>query len=280
MSDAELQWHPLFPPSDDEAEDPDAVPPDIQEIHVQRKENGRLFTAPRTFLFNELTSIPALYAEFGGGEYHLLARNPRKQIVKRTVVTIPGPSKPMFDDGLPVQPKQATPVAPNPMAMFANMGTEGGIMPLIMMMMQNMMTQQQEASRQSMQMFMGFMQTMASGSQADKQAAQEAMQRQAERDQRAAENQMKMMLELTSARQAGNSTGGEESFFKGVEFMRHFATQQVEMMKAQAKGGDGGGLDLESIVDTVVQGLQGFNAFREMANGAVPAVPGASEVVS
>ncbi len=280
---SELDWHPLFPPKEDDEED--ASPPEIQEIHVQRKENGRLFTAPRVFFPNELTSMPALYAEFGGGEYILLARNSRKQITGRTMVTIPGPPKPMFDDGtIPGQPSKSQPTQTpmNPMmAMMGGMGSEGGIMPLIMMMMQNMMTQQQEASRQSMQMFMGFMQTMATGSQADKQAAQEAMNRQAERDARTAENQMKMMVELTQARGAGNSTGGEESFFKGVEFMKHFATQQVEMLKATAATGKGdGGFDLESLAGSLIEAFQGFKAFQGMAMGANPEIPAPSEVVS
>ncbi len=272
--------HPLFPLSDDE-DDPEAVPPDVQEIHVQRKENGRLFTAPRVFFPGELTSLSQLFAEYGGGEYHLVARNAKKQLQARRMFTLQGPSKPMFDDGLiPGQPKEAPKPTQsmNPMAAMMG-GSEGGIMPLIMMMMQNMMTQQQEASRQSMQMFMSFMQTMASGTQADKQAAQEAMNRQAERDAKNAENQMLMMVKLTEARQAGNSSGGEEAFFKGVEFMRHFSTQQIEQMKLAASGKGGkDDFDLEGLLGTALEALQGFQAFKGMAMGE--GVPAPSEVVS
>lgn len=281
-TESEFVVHPLFPLNDDE-DDPDAVPPDVQEIHVQRKENGRLFTAPRVFFPNELTSLAQLFAEYGGGEYHLVARNAKKQLQARRMFTLQGPSKPMFDDGLiPGQPAkpQASQAPINPMVAMMGGGIEGGIMPLIMMMMQNMATQQQEASRQSMQMFMGFMQTMATGSQADKQAAQEAMNRQAERDAKAAENQMLMMVKLTEARQAGNSTGGEESFFKGVEFMKHFATQQVEMLKATASGKSDGGFDLESLAGSLIEAFQGFKAFQGMAMAPDQQIPAPSEVVS
>lgn len=277
MSDSE--WHPLFPPKEED-DDPDASPPEIQEIHVQRKENGRLYTAPRVFFPNELTSLPALYAEFGGGEYILLARNSRKQITGRSMFSIPGHSKPMFDDGPQAQPKPAQTQPANPM--MSMMGPDGGgIMGLVMMMMQQMMQSQQAASQQQSQMMMAFIQTMASGNQAQIQAAQEAMNRQAERDARDKESQMAMLVKLTEARQSGNSTGGEDSFFKGVEFMRHFSTQQLEMMKQQAAG-KGSDFDLEGIIGTVLEALQGFNAFKEMSGvGGLPgATPPVSEVVS
>ena len=281
-TESEFVTHPLFPLNDDE-DDPDAVPPDVQEIHVQRKENGRLYTAPRVFFPNELTSLAQLFAEFGGGEYHLVARNAKKQLQARRMFTLQGPSKPMFDDGaIPGQAPKAPAQPTNPMMamMGASGGESGGFMGLIMMMMQNMMSQQAQASQQSMQMMMAFISTLSQGTQADKQAAQEAMNRQAERDARTAENQMQMMIKLTEARQAGNSTGGEESFFKGVEFMKHFATQQVEMLKATATKSDGGGLDLESLAGSLIEAFQGFKAFQQMSEpGNIP-VAAPSEVVS
>ncbi len=268
MADTEFVTHPLFPLSDDE-DDPEAAPPDVQEIHIQRKENGRMVTAPRVFLPGEMMSLAQLFGEYGGGEYHLVARNHKKQLQGRRMYSLPGPSKPMFDDGVPLGgQKQATPTSLNPMA--AMMQGDGGTMGLIMMMMQQMMQAQTTAAANQSQMMMAFIQSMASGNQAQIAAAQENMNRQAERDARDKESQMAMLIKLTEARGTGNSTGGEDSFFKGVEFMRHFATQQVEMMKTHAKGDSD--FDLEGLLGTVMQALQGFNALNDMKGMGAPEV--------
>lgn len=272
------EFHPLFPPSDDD-DDTETEPPDIYEILVQRKEQGKYCSAPRTFQPDELTSLAALFNEYGGGEYQLVGRDSRHIIRRRQIYILPGAPKPLFDDGATSKPetKAATPI--NPMAAMMG-GGEGGTMGLIMMMMQQMFQQSAESSRQSMQMMMAFMQTMASGTTADKQAAQEAMNRQAERDARSSENQMKMMLELTQARQAGNSSGSEEAFFKGVEFMRHFSTQQIEQMKAAATGKKDSDFDLEGLLGTALEALQGFKAFQDLSGPGIPGMPSATEAVS
>ena len=263
------EFHPLFPPSDDD-DDPDAEPPDIQFIHVQRKEQGKYVTAPQVFMAADLQSVTQVFNEFGGGEYQLVGKDSRHILRRKVIFQLPGPSKPMFDEASVAPPKPA-PSPVNPMMAMMGASGEGGIMPLIMMMMQQMMQQQSQASQQSMQMMMAFMQTMASGTAADKQAAQEAMNRQAERDARAAELQMNMMKEMMALRQPGNSTGGEESFFKGVEFMRHFSTQQIEMAKASVSGKSGGDFDLESILESIGQAMQGFSALKEISgSGGIP----------
>lgn len=280
-TESEFAVHPLFPLNDDE-DDPEAVPPDVQEIHVQRKENGRLFTAPRVFFPNELTSLAQLFAEYGGGEYHLVARNAKKQLQARRTFTLQGPSKPMFDDGLiPGQTAkpQASQTPINPMMAMMG-GSEGGMMPLFMMMIQQMMQSQQAASQQSTQMMMAFIQSLTQGTAADKQAAQEAMNRQAERDALAHRANLELVTKLAEAKNSGDSTGGEASFFKGVEFMRHFATQQVEMLKASSATKSDGGFDLESLAGSLIEAFQGFKAFQGMAMGANPEIPAPTEVVS
>jgi hypothetical protein len=262
------EFHPLFPPG--EEDDEDGEPPDIQEIYVQRKEQGKYVSAPRTFMINELPNIQALFAEFGGGEYQLTGRDSRHILRRRVVLQLPGAPKPMFDEGQ-APAKQAAPPPPNPMAAMMG-GGEGGIMGLVMMMMQQMMQSQQAAAQQQSNMMMAFIQTMAQGNQTQITAAQEAMNRQAERDAKDKQLQIEMMMKLAEVRQSGNSTGGEEAFFKGVEFMRHFSTQQVEMAKASAKSG--GEFDLESILESVGQALQGFSALKEMSGaGGVSVAP-------
>jgi hypothetical protein len=145
---------------------------------------------------------------------------------------------------------------------------EGGIMGIVMMIMQNMMQQGAQAAERQTQIMIAMMQSSATMSQTQLAAAQENMRLQSERDQRDKQSQIELMLKLTESKGSGNSSGSEDSFFKGVEFMRHFSTQQIENLKAQAKGG--GDLDLEGIIGTVLEALQGFNAFKEMSGGGLP----------
>ncbi len=261
-----VDYHPLFPPNEDDDDD-DA--PDIQAILIQRKENGKYVTAPGSFTPDDMNSLARLYGEFGGGDYQLLGRASNGRIIRRVLHTLPGPSKPMFDEA--AASKTPAPASSNPMAAMMGGGMpEGGIMGLVMMMMQNMMQQQSQASQQASQMMMAFMQSMATGNAAQIQAAQEAMNRQAERDRADKQSQIELITRLTEARGGGDSTGGEASFFKGVEFMRHFSTQQLEMMKQQAAGKGGSDFDLEGIIGTVLEALQGFNAFKEMSGAGLP----------
>lgn len=276
MTEADIVAHPLFLPAEDE--DEDAIPPDVQEIAVLRKENGRMVTAPRTFYPNELTSVAQLHAEYGGGEYHLVSRNHKKQITARRLYTLPGPSKPLFDDG--IIPGAATKPAQspaNPMAavLGASAQGEGGIMALIMMMMQQMMQSNAAAQAQQTQMFIAMMQNNASATQADKQAQQEAYNRQRDQDRQHQETMMSMVKELASAKASG---GDDSSFFKGVEFMRSFTQNQIETAKASLKGGetDGEAL-LNTLGEVITGGLQLYQLSQQGTTpGQVPEVPAPS----
>ena len=273
MAESELVAHPLFPLADD-IEDEDAPPPDVQEILVQRKENGRMVTAPRTFLPNELMNLQELHAEYGGGEYILIARDHKKVIRGKRIYILPGPPKPLFDEGVPVgKPVAATPA--NPMAaLMGGMGGEGSIMGLIMMMVQQMMQSQAANQNQQMQMFMAMMQNSATTSAADKQAQQEAYNRQRDQDRQHSESMMMMIKELSTARQSG---GSDESFFKGVEFMRAFAKGEVEAIKAAAKGGES---DLEGLLGSLGEAISGGLQLYQMsqqAGGAPGQIPVAAE---
>lgn len=272
MTEAESVYHPLFAPNvEDEDYDPDAAPPDIQEIYVQRKENGKYLTAPRSFRPDELVSLETLYSEFGGGEYLLVGRNSRKQIVRKVIHLLPGPSKPMFDEGPPIPAKPAPVAASNPMGALMGGSPEGGIMGIIMMMMQNMMQQANQASERQTQMMLAMMQASAQGNQAQMAAMQENMRAQAERDQRDKQSQIELITRLTEASKGG---GGSNDFFKGVEFMKQFSTGQLETVLAKAKSGESDGLNLESILETLMQGFQAFNAYQELSKGGTPAIPG------
>lgn len=269
MTEAESVYHPLFAPNvEDEDYDPDAAPPDIQEIYVQRKENGKYLTAPRSFRPDELVSLETLYSEFGGGEYLLVGRNSRKQIVRKVIHLLPGPSKPMFDEGPPIPAKPAPAAASNPMGALMGGSPEGGIMGIIMMMMQNMMQQANQASERQTQMMLAMMQASAQGNQAQMAAMQENMRAQADRDSRDKQNQIELITRLTEA--SKNGGGGSTDFFKGVEFMKAFTTGQVETAIAKIKGGENDGLSVESILETLAQGFQAFQAYQEMSKGGAP----------
>lgn len=275
MSESELVAHPLFPLPEDE-EDSEAPPPDVQEIIVQRKENGRMVTAPRTFLPNELTSLLELHAEYGGGEYILVGRDHKKVIRGRRSYILPGTSKPLFDDGVPVGGAKPAQTPANPMsALMGGSGQgEGGIMALIMMMMQQMMQQASAAQAQQTQMFMAMMNNSANTSAADKAAQQEAYNRQRDQDRQHSESMMAMVKELAGARTSG---GSDESFFKGVEFMRAFAKGEVEAIKAASKGGDS---DLESLLGSLGEAISGGLQLYQMSKEGVPPgqIPGAPAV--
>lgn len=275
MAESELVAHPLFPLPEDE-EDTDSPPPDVQEIIVQRKENGRMVTAPRTFLPNELTSLLELHAEYGGGEYILVGRDHKKVIRGRRSYILPGVSKPLFDDGVPVGGAKPTQAVTNPMSALMGGGQgEGGIMALIMMMMQQMMQQASAAQAQQTQMFMAMMNNSATTSAADKQAQQEAYNRQRDQDRQHSESMMLMVKELSTARSSGS--GGDEAFFKGVEFMRAFAKNEVEALKAASKGGDN---DLESLLGSLGEAISGGLQLYQMSKEGVPPgqIPGAPAV--
>jgi hypothetical protein len=264
MVDSELPVHPLFPPTDDE--DPENfIPVDVQEIVVQRKEAGKYVTAPRTFLASELQDLNTIYVEYGGGEFQLIARDSKKIIRGRRLYILPGPSKPLFDEGPPVVPAKPTQTSSNPMmALMGGMAGqgEGGIMALVMMMMQQMMQANAAAQAQQTQMFIAMMQNSSSTTAADKAAQQEAYNRQREADRHHEAQMMTMMRELASAKTS--SGGSEETFFKGVEFMRQFSKQEIENIKALSKGGE---TDLGGLLDTLGEAISGGLQLYQMAKG-------------
>lgn len=240
--------HPLFPV--DEDTDDDEIKP-ISWISVSRLENGRSVVAPRQRTAQELQSLDQLHAEFGGGSYVLRAFHAGRIVTQRKY-DLPGPSKPLYEVKLeekPVsQPAQSTAPA-NPM-MGMMQGGEQGMWGLIMMMMQNMMQAQQQAAAQQMQMFMAIMQGNQQATADEKAAARAELQANIERERIASERTMALMREMMSNR----GSGGSEDFTRGVEFMRSFATTQIENAKLAAKGEDSGGL--ESLLETLGQAFQ------------------------
>lgn len=255
--------HPLFPPDDDDARGgDDGEPVQVSQIQVTRMENGQPVFAPRIRPATELLSLEQIAGEFGGGTYILIARN-EGRITSRRKYVIPGKPKPLFDEAKDESPTQVVPPAPVIDPMRAMMGGEGGLMGLIMMMMQQMMQQQAAAAASQTQMFIAMMQGNQQSSAEEKAQARAELQANIERERISSERTMGLMREMMQAR----GGGGSEDFTKGVEFMRAFAHQQIEVMKSQVKGDD---TDWGSVLETVGQAIQGLQMFSAVKSGGLP----------
>jgi hypothetical protein len=261
--------HPLF--TVDEDSDDDEIKT-VTSIHIARKENGKLFYAPRPRAANELVSLEQIQGEFGGGEYVLIGYNNGRISARRTL-NLPGKPKPLFDEGVPEttsQPSVSTPPSDPMSAMMG--GGQGGLMGLIMMMMQQMMQQQAQAASSQTQMFIAMMQGNQQQSTEEKAQARAELQANIERERIASERTMSLMREMMQNK--GSSTG--DDFYKGVEFMRSQMSQQLEMLK-NSKGGD----DSSDLMETIGMLIQGVSMFNQVKQGGlpegVPVVPEAAQ---
>lgn len=263
--------HPLFPPLDDgksDDTDPDEVIPAplVTEILVQRVEQGKKVTCPRAFRGEELLSLVDLCALYGGGEYELIAKHAGR-ITARRRYTISGPSKPMYDTGPTSEEAVKAPAIQAPMnPLGVMMGEQGGVMGLIMMMMQQMMQQQAAAQQSQTQMFIAMMQNSSASSKEDKELQRAELAANIERDRLASERTMSFMREMMANRPAG----GSDEFTKGVEFMRAFATTQIQTAKEAA--GASGDSELERLLGTGMELLQGYMQFKQQSPAQAPEV--------
>lgn len=260
------EGHPLFL-TDDEDEHPM-----VSQIAITRMENGQQVYAPRLRQASELQSLDQIASEFGGGIYVLVARHAGRIVTSRKYV-IPGKPKPMYDEGPSPEPQPAPQVAvPNPLS---GMGGEGGLMGLIMMMMQQMMQQQAQAAQSQTQMFIAMMQGNQQASAEEKAQARAELQANIERERLNSERTLAMMREMM----ANKGGGSGEDFTRGVEFMRSFATQQIEALRQSA--GKSEDTDWGSLLETLGQVMQGAGMLKGMMGGAAPEVAqAATEVVS
>jgi hypothetical protein len=266
----EIVGHPLFPVDEDSDDDEIKT---VTSIHIARKENGKLFYAPRPRAANELSSLEQIHAEFGGGEYVLIGYNNGRISARRTV-NLSGKPKPMFDEGVDnAPPPQTTAIPAAPIdPMQAMMGGQGSLMGLIMMMMQQMMQQQAAAAASQTQMFIAMMQGNQQASAEEKAQARAELQANIERERISSERTMALMREMMGARSGGSG----EDFTRGVEFMRSFATQQIEALRSSAKGED---TDWGSLLETLGQVMQAGGMLKGvMGGGAMP--EGAAQVVT
>jgi len=119
-----MKPHPLFPPVD---EDGDA--PEVVSIRVTRARDGgrKPEFASDEFRAEDLTSLAQLHAQFGGGEYELIALDAKHRITRRVHYPLAGPQLPMydpaaFDDRAPPRPQASA--APGAPVVQSGMGPE------------------------------------------------------------------------------------------------------------------------------------------------------------
>ena len=260
--------HPLFPNDDEDRKD-DGEPIPVSQIQITRLENGQQVFAPRVRQATELLSLDQIFAELGGGTYVLIARHEGRITTRRKYV-IPGKPKPMFDEGVSDSPPQAATVTPisQPSGM---MGGDGSIMGMLVTMMQMMMQSQAQASQQNTQLMIAMMSAGRESSAEDKAAARAEMAQNIERERINSERTMSLMREMMSAKGGGSG----EDFTRGVEFMRSFATQQIETLRSSAKGED---TDWGSLLETLGQVMQGAGMLKSVMGGGLP--EGAAQAVA
>ncbi len=105
----------------------------------------------------------------------------------------------------------------------------------------------------------------------EKAAARAELQANIERERINSQQTMALMREMMQSK----GGGAGEDFTRGVEFMRSFATQQVDVLKSQVKGEE---TDWGSILETFGQAMQGFGMLKGAMGGGGPlpeGIPGA-----
>ncbi len=263
--------HPLFP-NDDEDKHDDGDPIQVSSIQITRMENGQAVYAPRVRPASELISLDQIAAELGGGVYILIARHEGRITTRRKYV-IPGKPKPMYDE---IETPKEAPSATVPITPAQGLSGIEAILPLMMTMMQGMMQSQAQAAQNQTQMFIAMMTSNQQNSAEEKAAARAQLQADIERERQSSERTLAMMREMMSAK----GGGAGEDFTRGVEFMRSFATQQIDSLRAAAKGD--GETDWGGMLETLGQVMQGVGMFKGMVsapNGAGEVAAAASEVV-
>lgn len=250
--------HPLFLTDDEDDH------PVVSQIQITRMENGQQVYAPRMRQAVELQSLDQIAGEFGGGVYVLIARHAGR-IVGSRKYTIPGAPKKMYDETEETaKAKEPPPITmPAPVSAF---GGDSSIMALLMTMMQGMMQSQTQAAQNQTQMFIAMMSGNQQASAEEKAAQRAELQANIERERINSQQTMTLMREFM-----GNKGGGSgEDFTRGVEFMRSFATQQIEVLRSNAKGE--GDTDWGSLLETLGQVMQGAGLLKGLVNGAGPVV--------
>lgn len=264
---AEVHAHPLFPCDDDEE------PADITFINVTRQEAHGKVWVPGIIRAEDLQSLETISERWGGGRYELIGRRglTGQNISARVTYILPGASKAIVEDVSKAPAEVQTPVAQPAPSMFGMPSGDNGIMGLIMMMMQQMMQQSAASQTAQTQMMLAMMNGASDRSKETMMAMSASFEKQAERDREHSQQSMLMMKEAMQARGGG---GSDETFFRGVEFMRTFSTQQIEAARAAAKENGDAGLEglLGSVMQAIEGGMQLYNMSKAVT-GEAPVMP-------
>jgi hypothetical protein len=239
--DFEADLHPLFA-------DHELSNEEIGFLEVRRFQGGRYLLAPRKFAPDEIDSPETLHANFGGGDYEVIAKRHNGRVCGRVKLSLDGAPRsldPLMQDA--EVPRVATPVA-------APSGDSGSMLPL---MMQMMMAQQQQTTQL-------IVAVLNKGEERSREYVA-SMQQLHHQHAQAMAAQQAQTLELVGRFQTSNS-GGIETFMKGLEFAR---SQEPEDVIEEVTGDDGVDPAMETIAEIAGHATE-FMKARENMRGQAP----------
>lgn len=253
-----LYPHPLFL-----AEDDDDDCPRVELIKVTRWEAGGQRWVPQQFEPTALQSLEQIAAQWGGGNYELIAYGHRTSdgkagAVGRRRYSLPGPSRALDGSGDAAPPPAAA--APAPAPMMGGGGASDWIPLLIAMMKSSADTQAA--------MFGGMMQTVSAMVTSSRDAASQQVAQMQALSQAHATQQAALLTAIVESKGGGGNTAGSalvEMLKEGIELGR-------------AGGGDAGGEGDEfgSLMETAAPIIAGMmQAQQTQPHQAPPAAPSA-----
>jgi len=255
----EPEEHPLFPVEGDEEI------PEINTVIVTRlnRTSGKYEYCRRDFPATALTSLDELYESFGGGTYRLFGRGrqpgnpdsrPNARIRAQADYDLPGPSKPLNEDEPSGSPRAVGPAPVAPPAGDLGLGQAGGILTLLLGMMNNQHAAAMAAQKHSSDILLAMM----NNSRGDGDKLITVLQT---LNQNHAEQMAKLYSVMLQAK------GGEGGSVDGA-----LSAIQTGIDLAKGAQPEPGGSEPNEL-GSVVQGLMAAVELSKMSGGAPPAIP-------
>lgn len=245
--------HAIFPYESETEADGDEDPRDISYLRVGRREGAGAFVwAPATFAASDLPDWPAVFEQFGGGCYTIVARDSKNGRITARVndYVMPGAPKPLVPhaDPAPIAaPAAPTAPASAPANSLATLATIVGVLtPIVAPVLAYLA----EGRKSHDAMMLGIL-TQARG---DSQATAQAMVR-------AAETSQTTMAQYFS-NLAAHAGGGRDGGGGAAELIQLGAT-----LAQRSSGGDGG--DLLATLSQIASGAEAMATAKREEIAAV-----------
>lgn len=240
----EFEEHPLFPLEENQPSF------DVSYIQITRWEEGKQKWGP-CIRAEDLKSEADIIAQFGGGDYVLVARAATKLqglpggTRKHRRLNLPGLPKPLSNEPTPAEVRLSNPSAPvpgQPVAPASPLSHDPMAFLTLMLEKERMASEKaQQQQNQFMQMFMAIMQ----GSKSDSQNMMQMMMQMSQQSQAS-------MLQFITAMMS-NRGGGPEEMAKYAELLKALGVGASQ--PAKSEGGTGGIAGMLENAADVIQGL-------------------------